>query len=82
MSKNTNNKSKVLSDEEADKKQYALFIKRLQSLEHFCHYLEIPQFFLELAKQLLASEKINSKNLKEVNNFYFGFKKILAHLNV
>ena len=44
-----------MTEEQKEEERYATFRRRLQSLESFCRQLEIPQFFLELAKQLMGA---------------------------
>ena len=43
----------------------SIFLKQMLAFEHFCNYLDIPQFFSDLLKQFL-NEKSNLKVLKEV----------------
>ena len=42
-----------------------MFFEQMKSFEHFCSFLELPQFFTDLLKQF-QNEKSNLKVLKEV----------------
>lgn len=56
---------KELSEEAKEQERYAVFRRRLQALENFCHHLEIPQFFLEIVRQLMGGTEGENKSLRE-----------------